>query len=140
MISSAGGTWVMDLRNTISRIRDNSGFALFISTSTSGVGGDGFILYNGTAISTRPQIIKFVSGSASFVYTINTDNPKIAIKWNGTTADVFVDGVKVVSATGYTSTSMQFLGNGNQPYPLNINSMALYNTPLSDDECIAKTL
>jgi hypothetical protein len=139
LITAAGGTWFVDLRNTISIIRDNSSFALFISTSPNGFGGDGFILYNGSAISTRPQIIKFVSGSASSVYTINTDNAKIAIKWNGTTADIFQNGVKVVSATGYTSTSMQLLGNGNQPYPLNINSMALFPTPLTDTQCIAIT-
>ena len=73
------------------------------------------------------------------LYTTTTDTSKIAIKWNGTTADVFENGVKVVSATSFTPTVMEFFfGSGTRRF-LNINSMALFPTPLTDTQCIALT-
>jgi hypothetical protein len=139
LITSAGGTWFIELNNVFERIRDNSSYALFLSTTLNGFGGNGFIIYNGTSNSIRLQIIKFVEGIATGVYNINTNNIKLAIKWNGVTADIFANEVKVVASTPFTSTSMQFLGNGIMPVPLNIKSMLLFPTPLTDAECIALT-
>jgi hypothetical protein len=139
LITSSGGTWFVELLNTIAYVRDGSSYALFISTSSNGFGGDGFIIYNGSPSSIRPQLIKFVGGSASSVYSFGADNIKLAIKWNGSTADVFANGTKVVSATSYTSTLMQFIGNGTQPYPTFISQIDLFPTPLTDAECIALT-
>jgi hypothetical protein len=139
LITSSGGTWFVELRNTIAYVRDSSGYALFISTSSNGFGGDGFVIYNSSASSIRPQLIKFVGGSASVVYSFGADNIKLAIKWDGSTADVFANGTKVVSATSYTSTLMQFIGNGTQPYPTFIQAMGLHPTPLTDAQCIELT-
>ncbi len=139
LITSAGGTWYIELNNVIERIRDNSAYALYLSTLLNGFGGNGFVIYNGTSNSIRPQIIKFVEGIASGVYNITNNNIKLAIKWNGVTADIFENGIKVVSSTTFTSTAMQFLGNGLTPIPLNIKSMMLFPTPLTDVECIALT-
>jgi hypothetical protein len=139
LITSSGGTWFVELRNTIAYLRDNSSFALFVSTSNNGFGGDGFIIYNGSASSIRPQLIKFVGGSADLVYSFGADNIKLAIKWDGSTADVFANGTKVVSATSYTGTLMQFIGNGNQPFPIFIQQMALFPSPLSDTDCTTIT-
>ena len=69
--------------------------------------------------------------------TVNKNNPiKLAIKWNGTTADVFQNGVKVVSATPFTATNMQFLRTDTSGVgaPAFINQMALFPTPLTDDQ------
>jgi hypothetical protein len=63
----------------------------------------------------------------------------MAIKWNGSTADVFVNGIKVVSATAFTTTLMEFLFTNINGVPKFIQQMALYNTPLSDALCISIT-
>jgi hypothetical protein len=73
------------------------------------------------------------------LYTTNTDTAKIAIKWNGSTADVFVNGTKVVSATSFTATNMEFLYGQASDVPKFIQQMALYPSPLSDANCIALT-
>jgi hypothetical protein len=72
------------------------------------------------------------------IYT-TTDHVKVAIKWNGTTADVFVNGIKVVSATSFTTTDMEFFRWNGGDVSKYIKQMALFPTPLSDAECIALT-
>jgi hypothetical protein len=137
LISSAGGTWVMELRNNIPYIRDAFASALLLgTTSTLGLS----IGHTTTGVSQRLAIRKFVSGSGIPIWTTTATASKIAIKWNGTTADVFENGVKVVSANSFVGTLMNDLFGSAGDVPRYINSMALYNTPLSDDECIAKTL
>lgn len=131
-ISASGGTWFTYLINNIPITRDSGGgVGLRLSTTT----------FNNTLhISTpggsnqRYWIRKIVGGTNTNLYHTLTNEVKIAIKWNGTTADVFVNGVKVVSATAFTSVDLENLGldNGNIPY--NINSMALWSTPLTDTQ------
>jgi hypothetical protein len=133
LISSAGGTWFVDLRNNIAKIRDNSGAMLL------GVDGNNcFRIRNISAALSRFTIDKNIAGISTNLFTTTTDNVKLAIKWNGTTGDVFVNGVKVVTATAFTFTALQDLISS-AGIPFYINSMALYNTPLSDAECIAIT-
>jgi hypothetical protein len=133
MISSAGGTWFVDLRNNIAKIRDNSGAMLL------GVDGNNcFRIRNISAALSRFTIDKNIAGISTNLFTTTTDNVKLAIKWNGTTGDVFVNGVKVVTATAFTFTALQDLISS-AGIPFYINSMSLYNTPISDAECIAIT-
>jgi hypothetical protein len=61
------------------------------------------------------------------------------MKWNGSTADVFVNGTKVVSATSFTATNMEFLNGQGTDVPKFISQMDLFPTPLTDAECIALT-
>jgi hypothetical protein len=138
LISSAGGTWVMELRNNIPYIRDAFSSSLLLgTTSTLGLS----IGHATTGVSQRLAIRKFTSGTGLFPVWITTaTTSKIAIKWNGTTIDVFENGVKVVSESSFVGTLMNDLFGSAGDVPRYINSMALYNTPLSDDECIAKTL
>jgi hypothetical protein len=137
LISSAGGTWVMELRNNIPYIRDAFSSSLLLgTTSTLGLS----IGHATTGVSQRLAIRKFTSGTGFPVWITTATTSKIAIKWNGTTADVFENGVKVVSASSFVGTLMNDLFGSAGDVPRYINSMALYNTPLSDDECIAKTL
>jgi len=133
LISSAGGTWVVELRNNISYVRDISVVGLFLgdnagitnSLAISAVGGGG-----------RLRVGKFLSSIYTQLYLTTTDSVKIAIKWNGTIADIFVNGSKVVSATVFTATALEFLNHStSNDVPKYIKSMSLYNTPLSDSEC-----
>jgi hypothetical protein len=131
LISSAGGTWFADLRDNQVLIRDT--FAAVSHFQTSAV-TNSFVFFNHSSTSGgRIQISKFISGTATTLYTTTSNTSKIAIKWNGTTADIFENGVKVVSETAFTTTNMDSLTSGSG-LRTTINSMALWNTPLTDDE------
>jgi hypothetical protein len=136
LITAAGGTWFIELDNNISLTRSggaNVSQSLGISDNSS----SGIVLRNSGT--TRQEIFKYVSASPIHLYTTTTDISKIAIKWNGITADVFENGIKVVSATSFTTTLMQFFQGAIIDTPKYIKQMALFPTPLSDDQCIALT-
>jgi hypothetical protein len=130
LISSAGGTWFVDLRNNRVLTRDAFSNGIQLSGST-----DLFQIRNTSgAIGGRLTVLKVIGGTGITLYATTTDTAKIAIKWNGATADIFVNGVKVVAATAFTETALQTLDCSAQDVPKYINSMALWNTPLTDDE------
>jgi hypothetical protein len=133
MISSAGGTWFVDLRNNTAKIRDNAG-GMYLGVDANNC----FRIRNISAALLRFTIDKNIAGISTNLFTTTTDDVKLAIKWNGTTGDVFVNGVKVVTATAFTFTALQDLISS-AGIPFYINSMALYNTPISDAECIQIT-
>jgi hypothetical protein len=138
LITSSGGTWFMELRNNLALTRDGLMTGLFLDTSTDSF-TNGFLIRNITGNS-RLNISKWQSNSGFSLYTTTTDTTKIAIKWNGATADIFANGVKVVIATSFTPTAMQFLKvTSLDGIPYNINQMALFSTPLTDTQCISLT-
>ena len=132
LISASGGTWFVELRNNLSLTRDASTAGLFLDTSSTGL-TNGFTLRNGGG-SARLTLVKVIAGVSSTLHLTTTDTTKIAIKWNGTTADVFANGTKVVSATAFTSTNMQFISGSGADVTKNINEMALWATPLTDTQ------
>jgi hypothetical protein len=137
LITSSGGTWFVELLNNLSLTRDASDVGLFIGNSSNGTSGDVLaIRNNGTG---RLAITKRVSGTQTGLYDTTTDTTKVAIKWNGSTADVFVNGTKVVSATAFTTTNMEFLFGDGVGVPTFVQAMALYPSPLSDTDCTTLT-
>lgn len=137
LITAAGGTWFIELRNNIGYTRDASG-SFFIDSQNGGL-GNGFNIRNVGTPNQRFVIVKYVSFSPSNLYFTLTDTVKIAIKWNGTTADVFVNGTKQVSGTSFTTTNMEFFGGNGNDQPKFIQQMALFSTPLSDAALITMT-
>jgi len=137
LISASGGTWFMDLSGNLSLTGDASGDAICIG-DTNNTGGNNFRLYNPPSLS-RMEIRKTIASVSTVLYTTTTNNVKMAIKWNGSTADVFVNGIKVVSATAFTTTAMEFLFTNITAISKFIQQMALYNTPLTDAQCISIT-
>jgi hypothetical protein len=139
LISASGGTWFVEFRNNLARVRDAGSYSLLLGDSTVAL-PNAFTIRSATAgVSSRLIIAKIVATVETNLYTTLTDTVKIAIKWNGTTADVFVNGTKVVSSTAYTPTTMQFIyANGND-IPKNINQMALFPTALTDAQCTQLT-
>jgi hypothetical protein len=131
LITASGGTWFVELRNNTAYTSDSNVGAIFLDTASFGY-TNGFLLRKLT--NGRLLLQKYTANVGTFIYTTTTDITKIAIKWNGTTADVFANGVKVVSATAFITTTMQFLGNNTTPLFANINSMALFPTPLTDTQ------
>jgi hypothetical protein len=110
---------------------------LFISNNSSGGGLGANVLAIGNVgfTNSRMYIFKLINGAYTQLAVTTTTTIKIAIKWNGSTADVFVNGVKVVTNTAFTTTNMEFLVGNGTDVPKYINSMALYPTPLLDYQC-----
>jgi hypothetical protein len=136
LITASGGTWFVDIRNNRVLTRDAGSVGLALAdTNVGGTNSLSLRSYN-----QRINVAKYIAGAPTSLFATTTDTAKIAIKWNGTTADVFVNGVKVVSATAFTTTALEFLTNPSPvDIPKYINSMALFPTPLTDTQCIALT-
>jgi hypothetical protein len=139
LISASGGTWYVELRNNVAYTRDASNNTVWIGDTNNGTSNSLVLRSDTTTSAIRLQIIKFIAGTQVSLFSTTTSTVKIAIKWNGTTADVFVNGVKQVSATAFTTTIMEFLAASGQQVPTFIQTMALYPTPLSDADCTALT-
>jgi hypothetical protein len=138
LITSSGGTWFVELRGNVALLRDGTANAIGIGDSNTLL-TNSFIIRNSSSTASRFGIVKRVGGTLSVLFTTTTDTVKIAIKWNGSTADVFINGTKQVSATAFTATNMEFLQGDGSQQPAFIQSMALYPTPLSDTDCTTLT-
>jgi hypothetical protein len=137
LITSSGGTWFVSLLNNVLVTRDSSDVGLFIGNSSNGVSGDVLaIRNNGTA---RLAITKRIAGSQTLLFDTTTDTVKVAIKWDGTNADVFVNGTKVVSATAFATTNMEFFNGKGNDVAKYISQMDLFPTPLEDVDCEVMT-
>jgi hypothetical protein len=136
LITDSGGTWFIEINNNIPYIRDNSSSSL----SLIDISGNsfGFRIKTTGVNSNRLFIGKVQSGGETNIYTTTTDIVKLAIKWNGITADLFANGVKQVSLTSFITTNMEVF-SASPSVPIYIKSMLLFPTPLSDTECIALT-
>jgi hypothetical protein len=139
LISISGGTWLIDTRNNIPYIRDAFSQSVSIGYSPNIVGSNGFALTFGSSSSARFQIRKYVGGVETTPYSTSTDTVKLIIKWNGSTADFFINGIKQISATAFTGTTMSHLFGNALSTPVFIQQTALWNTPLTDAQCIELT-
>lgn len=136
LISASGGTLFIEMLNNIEYTRDAAAQGIGIGDSSTTI-ANGFLIVNtGTG---RQVIQKIIASATTNLFTTTTDTIKIAIKWNGTSADVFVNGTKQVSATAFTTTLMEFLNGTGAGIPRWIKTMALYPTPLSDSDCTTLT-
>jgi len=131
LISSSGGTWFIELKNNFALVRDNLNESILLGVTNC----LGLKTFSGTS---RIALIKLIGGSQTTLYTTTNDNTKIVFKWNGTTVDAFVDGVKQVSGSAFAITVMELFNTSIQT-PYYIKQMALWNTPLSDSQCIEMT-
>jgi hypothetical protein len=132
LITSAGGTWFIELNNNFSLTKDGTGSGIGISNNINLTLGDSFNIRN--VSSGRLIIVKYISGVYTTAYVTLTDTIKVAIKWNGTTADFYVNGVKVIAATAFTTTNMEYFIGGADVTKY-IKSTMLFPTPLTDTEC-----
>lgn len=140
LISASGGTWFVELRGNVGYSRDTSGGGFGINTNVNSLTNDnGFTFRNSGAANSRLGIYKVISSTNTLLYTTTSDTTKIAIKWNGSTADVFVNGTKQVSATAFTSTLLEFFNSSTLDVPKFIQQMALSPEPLTDTKLIELT-
>jgi lysophospholipase L1-like esterase len=131
------GAVIFEFVNNVLSASTNTTSGVYLGTSSAtALSGSSFGFRQGGG-SQRANLYKYVGGSSTLIYTFLTDNATVAIVWNGTTADVFVDGVKVVSATAFVpSGNLAFLrqGNGVNPpgRPMSIRRILLFNTVKND--------
>jgi hypothetical protein len=138
LISAAGGTWFVEISDNLPVLRDSPA-GVFIGDSLNSNTGNQIIIRNASSsASARFSIIRYIAGTSTVLFTTTTSKIKIAIKWNGTSMDIFVNGVKQVSASSFTTTIMQnMVALAGQIFE--IDQMSLAPTPLSDAECIELT-
>lgn len=152
IVSATGGTWFIHLVDNIPITKDASTPAdrgLVIADNSAGTSNVITIrrLANGTL--KRVEIAKAIGGSTTGnIYTTTSDEVKLVIRYNIGVAgsfDVFENGVKVVTGSAFTgNVPLTYVGTRTSPSVsespfANIKSMALFNTQLSDAECIALT-
>jgi hypothetical protein len=152
IVSATGGTWFIHLLDNIPITKTNSTSTdrgIFIADSSAGTTNSINIrrLTNGTL--KRVEIAKAIGGSTTGnIYTTTSDEVKLVIRYNIGVAgsfDVFENGVKVITTSAFTGdTPLTYVGTRTSPSALespfiNIKSMALFNTQLSDVEAIQLT-
>jgi hypothetical protein len=144
LITSSGGTWFVELRGNLALTRDASGSELYIGEdATSGLAATkkAILIRNSGGAGPVLLSVTFWDGtSLNSLYITTTSTVKLAIKFNGTTADIFANGTKVVTSASVALTlaNMQHL-NALSGVPRFIQQMALYPTPLSDTDCTTIT-
>jgi hypothetical protein len=139
LITASGGTWFVELRGNVQLIADNAPNGFWLGTSSTSPANNGTLYFRQGGGSQRTNIWKYESGTATQLYTTTTDTTKLAIKWNGTTADIFANGTKVISATAFTATNMEHLATTGVGRPFFIQQMDLFPTPLEDVDCEVMT-
>jgi hypothetical protein len=138
LITSSGGTWFVELRGNVAYTGGITQ-AQLLGLGNDAVGATANNFWIACSDATRTRIWKQVAGALTQLYTTTTDTTKIAIKWNGSSADVFANGTKVVSATAFTTTALESLRTVAVQHPYFIQAMALYPSPLSDTDCTTLT-
>jgi hypothetical protein len=134
-ITASGGTWFVEFTNNLTYTRDNGNNTLILADL---LGTNFFRLRNDGSVNTTIRLQKSISGTTTDLFILPTGNVKIAVKWNGTTADAFLNGTKIVSATPFTATQLENLTSVPQ-VPIFISQMILFPTALSDSNCVTLT-
>jgi hypothetical protein len=143
LISSSGGTWFIELANNVPLVRDASVSEFYIgesATSSIQTGSRSISVRNGGGGNSLLRVQYWDGSFISTLFITTSNTPKIAIKFNGTTADIFQNGVKVVAgaSAALTLASVQHF-NALAGVSRNLKQALLFPTPLTDAECIALT-
>lgn len=94
-------------------------------------------IYSGSINNGR---VRFWTNAASNIYQTTADNAKIAITWNGSVLNVYENGIKVVTNFSYNLGNVNsILSSSALEATKAINGLYLYDTLLTDAECIALT-
>jgi hypothetical protein len=135
-ITSLGGTWFVEFKNNIPLIRDGAGAGL--NLTTTGGYAPGLIFKQGGE--SRIRLIELKSsGSEIQIYITTQTTSNLIIKWDGFSLNVFENGIKVVSNYPFTLSLLNVLDCSGLTTTVNLSSLALFPTPLTDAECITLT-
>ena len=139
IITDIGGTWFLEINNNLSLVRDafTSGITLDRNPSFF---DDGFLIRNnfsGTSVRLGVEIRQ--GGSIVGAYSTLENTVKIAIRWDGTYATVYVNGVVRIAFATFATKIMNYLSAKADDVPKYIKSMLFFPLPLSNSEMIALT-
>ena len=139
IVTSSGGSWYIELLDSKPLVRTLPSYNFYIGDSTSGDVGNSFNLRNNASFSETLTIDKFINGVRTGLINVPIGNTKILINWNGSTANIFINGAKVISNTTFSATNLQFLSLGGQDVSKNIKNIMIYPFPLTDQQAIQFT-
>jgi hypothetical protein len=135
-ITSAGGTLLWSGRLPFNS-RDSGEAIIQIANA----GGTDFILIYGGVSSNNFVIGRAIGGSFTNVY-FGPQAPntylRIAIRWDGTNINVWVNGTRVVTNSAFAPTNMNILSGGGRTV-VNADPSILFPIPLTDSQCAALT-
>jgi hypothetical protein len=139
IITDIGGTWFLEINNNLSLIRDgfSSGIALDANPAFF---DDGFVIrnnFNGASVRLGIEIRQ--GGAIIGTYSTLVNTVKIAIKWDGITTNIYVNGVGVIQFNSFTTKIMNYLSAKADDVPKYIKSMYLFPIHLTDAKCIEIT-
>lgn len=135
IVSNAGGTWMFEVKNNFSFTSDVPQAQQFgLGNNITGSSADN--IWVGQSTTGRLIVWKQVGGALTALYILSADRSKVVCKWNGANLDVFVNGVKVVASVPFTPLMLENVRVFTVGTPFCIQVMALWNTPLSEQQCL----
>jgi hypothetical protein len=136
-ITNVGGTWFVELNNNIPLFRTATGTGISLSTTSSGNPTSGICIRHPSS-TVQLRLTAFINYNSSG-WATTSDICKLAFRWNGTTIDIFENGIKVRNDLPFTVTQMEFLRTNNEDVKKSFKSNILFPLPLTDEECINLT-
>ena len=137
-ITSAGGTWFIHLNNNVPLFRTaGGGTGISLSTTSSGNPTSGLCIRHPSG--TAQLRLTIFSNYNGLGYGTMEDNCKLALKWDGTTLNIFENGIKVRNNIPFTVTQMEFFRTNDTDIRKFCKSNILFPMPLTDEECINLT-
>lgn len=135
LITASGGAWMIELENNVELTRDVNSSGLFLGSGT--VGNVDSISIKALSGIKRLNIAYHISSGLTNLYQTTTDNCKLVINWNGTTLDVFENGVKVVAGEAFTFTAFKYFISDARNVPYYIKQNILYPAPLTEEQALS---
>ena len=137
IIGATSGSFFMHIVNNIPLKRTSTFNYIFGLTSASNVDGSGIIIRPGASDSLQQRLgLIFENGA----YTTSANEVKLLATWNGSTMNVFENGVKVYTDNALTITNFQYFSTSSSlNHPVNIAGLWFLPNVLSDDQCIKLT-
>ena len=139
IITDIGGTWFLEINNNLSLVRDGVSSGISLDRNPAFF-DDGFLIrnnFNGTSVRLGIDIRQ--GGSIVGAYSTLENTVKIAIRWDGTYATVYVNGVVRIAFATFATKIMNYLTARADDVPKYIKSMLFFPLPLSNSEMIALT-
>lgn len=137
IIGATSGSFFMHIVNNIPLKRTAAFDFIFGLTSANNADGSGIIIRPGASSTVEQRLgLTFENGA----YNTSANEVKILATWNGSTMNVFENGVKVYTDTALTVTNFQYFSSVSPTtHPVNIAGLWFLPDVLSDAQCIKLT-
>lgn len=137
IIGATSGSFFMHIVNNIPLKRNSSFTPIFGLTTGINTDGQGVKISSGASNTSQQRLLLFFENGG---YNTSANEIKLLATWNGSTMNVFENGVKVYTDTAITTTNFQhFSTSSSLNHPINIAGLWFLPNVLSDDQCIKLT-